>query len=172
MYFLYKIYLAKMVVNLGFLRTRENVNNSLLSQQQLVELNYELVIEGPSFLTQKHGESFYSPIFASKSDPNIRWRLKIFPRGVDNQSKDQLSLYLERIVSEDDSSVTVNIKWLVTMNGKEIFSKPDEQQTLGLAPLPSHFGCDKVVKFNSLKQASNSCSDDKLSISCQLIYTI
>ena len=142
----------------------------------MVELNYDWVIEEPIFLPQKNGERFYSPIFSAKANPNIRWRLRICPKGVNEESSDHLSLYLERVFVNGDkvSSVTVKSKWIVTKNDKEIFSKPDELQTLGLPPLLNHFGWDKLVPLESIRRASIFDNDDvdELKISCQFIYTI
>ena len=141
-------------------------------------MNYDWVIEEPSFLTQKSGESFCSPIFNAKADGTISWRLKIFPRGFNEESKDHLSLYLERVVGDKkDSPVTVKSNWLVTENGSVIFSKSDELQTVGLAPLPSFFGWDKVVELAVIKRTLDMFDTlnetvDELKISCQLIYTI
>ena len=140
-----------------------------------MELNYDWVIEEPIFLPQKNGESFYSPIFSAKASNKIRWRLKICPRGANEESKGHLSLYLERVVDgEKIPSVTVKSKWVVSKNDKEIFSKTDELQTLGPAPLLKHFGWDKLVPLETIKRASIFDNDDvdELKISCQLIYTI
>ena len=87
-------------------------------------------------------------------------------------------MYLERVVGDKkESPVTVKSNWLVTENGSEIFSKSDELQTVGLAPLPSFFGWDKVVKLAAIKRTLDMFDTlnetlDELKISCQLIYTI
>ena len=141
-------------------------------------MNYDWVIEEPSFLSQQNGENFFSPVFAAKANGKISWRLKICPRGVNEESKDHLSLYLERVVGDPkESPITVKSNWLVTKNGSEIFSKSDEIQTVGLAPLPSFFGWDKVVDLASIKRTVELCDPlndavDELKISCQLIYTL
>ena len=135
------------------------------------------------------------------------------PKGVNEDSKGFLSLYLERVaedigavtsilepqsylayffgrvIGNQDSApsvpnippkpVTVKSKWLVLMNGKEIFKSSFEPQTLGVAPLPSHFGCDKVVQWTSIqhqnvpkKALSHMKAKEELTTSCQLVYTI
>ena len=140
----------------------------------MVELNYEWVIKELAFLPQQNGESFYSPIFTAKANPNIRWRLKICPKGINEGSKDYLSLYLERVVVNNESSLTVKSKWLVKKNSREILSKPEEVQTLGPAPLLNSFGWDKFVLLSSIKRApiNQEMETDKIKISCQLVYTI
>ena len=157
-------------------RTVENIASSLSNKQQVMELdNYEWIIEEPSFLPQKNGESFYSPYFSTKTKPNILWRLKMCIRGAYEESKDHLSLYLEKFTSSIDQSCTVKSNWLVAKNGKEIFSKSEEQHTLGLFPLSNYIGWDKVVPLTSIKRASfddQPAGNDKLKISIQLIYTI
>jgi len=178
-----------------------------------VELNYDWVVEEPIFLPQTNGECFYSPIFFAKANDKIRWQLKMCPKGVNEDSKGYLSLYLERVaedilavsstlepqsylayffgrvVGNQDPApsvphlppkpVTVKSKWLVLMNGKEIFKSSFEPQTLGLAPLPSHFWCDKVVPWASIqhqdvhkKALSHMKAKEEITISCQLVYTI
>ena len=139
-----------------------------------MELNYDWTIEEPLFLPQKNGESFYSPIFSAKANDKIRWRLKMCPKGINQESKDHLSLYLERFTGSNEQSVTVKSNWVVTKNGKEIFSKSNELQTLGSAPLLSHFGWDKVVPLACIDRApfNEYSSIDELKISCQLVYTI
>ena len=141
-------------------------------------MNYDWVIEEPTFLSQLTGECFYSPVFFAKADPQICWRLRIFPRGVNEESKNYLSLYLERVGGTITSPVTVRSNWLVSKNGSEIFSKSDEIHTLGLvAPLPNHFGWDKVTNFYTSINKTNffhpqSEGVDDVTISCQLIYNI
>ena len=139
-----------------------------------MELNYDWTIEEPAFLPQKNGESFYSPIFSAKANDKIRWRLKMCPKGANEESKDHLSLFLERFTGRIEQSVTVKSNWLVTKNGKVIFSKSNELQTLGNAPLPSNFGWDKVAPLASIERASFDTFPgiDELKVSCQLIYTI
>lgn len=142
----------------------------------MIELNYEWVIEEPFFLPQKNGESFNSPVFFAKTNDKIQWRLKIYPQGVNEEAKGYLSLYLQRVVIGEDDQELVNVKtkWLVTQN-KEIFSKSNELQTLGISPLSSSFGWDKVVETDKRVYFDQQLSTDfidKLKIVCQLVYAI
>ena len=128
-----------------------------------------------ALLPQKNGESFYSPIFFAKSNEKIRWRLKICPRGAYKDSEDYLSLYLERVLSEDDAPVSVESEWAVFTNfDKEIFSKSSVKKTLGFPPLSSHFGWDKVVEVDSVIDPSDFTKQihAMLKIQCKLVYAI
>lgn len=190
----------KLQICLFFLtRSLENgFSNAVGNQQQVVELNYDWVVEEPIFLPQTNGECFYSPIFFAKANDKIRWQLKMCPKGVKEdivavsstlEPKSYLAYFFGRVVGNQDPApsvphlppkpVTVKSKWLVLMNGKEIFKSSFEPQTLGLALLPSHFGCDKVVPWASIqhqdvhkKALSHMKAKEELTISCQLVYTI
>ena len=156
-------------------RTSEDVaSSSLGNQQQVMELKYDWTIEEPAFLPQKNGESFYSPIFSAKSNDKIRWRLKMCSKGANEESKDHFSLYLVRFTDKYEKSVIFKSNCLVTKNGKVIFSKTGELETLGNAPLPSNFGWDKVAPLASIERAPFDTFPgiDELKVSCQLVYLI
>ena len=167
---------------MNLISVTENACTSLRrDQQKVIELNYEWVIEEPFFLPQKNGESFYSPEFFAKANDKIHWRLKICPQGANEEAKGYVSLYLQRVVigKDDQELVNVKTKWVVTQNGKEIFSKSGELQTIGITPLSCSFGWDKVVETDSFKMASydqqlmtNGHGIDKVKIACQLLYVV
>ena len=85
--------------------------------------------------TSENGASFYSEFFAKAYD-KIHWRLTICPQGANEEAKGYLSLHLQRVVigKDDQELVNVKTKWVVTQNGKEIFSKSGELQTIGITP--------------------------------------
>ena len=143
----------------------------------MVELSHEWLIEEPSFLPEKNGEIFYSPVFFSKSQDLIRWRLKIFPKGCDEESIGYLSLHLERVFkdnSSDEPPVAVKLSFNVYKNGWKICSHSDELQTLGREPMPSSFGWDKLEKLSILDaiKRPTGTGTDELKITCQLVYAV
>ena len=148
------------------------MENTLIcyNQQQFVELNYDFIIEEPSFLTQGSKESFCSPVFCDKANGKINWRLKIFPRGVNVDADYHFSLYLERVMDNKDPPVIVQLKVTIWKNGEEIFSHSGEPEALGCDPLPSCVGWDKIGKRPFLFDDPSEPIFEELKISCQLIY--
>jgi len=157
-------------------RTAEKICVHSEEQQTFIELNYEWVIEEPSFLPQKNGESFYSPIFFAKANYKIRWRLRICPKGANEECEDHFSLYLERFLASNDQSVSVEVRLTVSKNGKLAFGQSGIQLEMGRDPLLSCWGWDKLAKLSSLRLDYESQRvgyvPDELRITCQLVYTI
>ena len=152
-------------------RTVENACSSY--QHPVVELLYDCVIKEPSFLTQEVGNPLYSPVFFSKANDKIRWRLIINPKG---EHDEYFGLYLERIVvdAENDPPVVVKMKFTVWKNERQIFSHSNGAQLeMGNKPLPRCWGWSKLIKLDAIKRdLHRGAGTDKIKIRCQLIYTI
>lgn len=51
------------------------------SQSEIIELNFQWVVEHFSFLTQENGERLISPEFSSGADQQ-KWQISLFPKGI------------------------------------------------------------------------------------------
>lgn len=101
-----------------------------ISWSGIVELVYEFTVPDNSLLmNKKTGEFFSSPIFYAKSHKNIKWQIKIFPNGRQENSKGYLSVYLCRVYSKDTNNppVTTRFNFVLLKNGNELCSEPVAQ---------------------------------------------
>ena len=115
-----------------------DVNFSNSYQQQMVELKYDCIIEEPSFLIAhiKNGERFKSPVFFATSNEKISWRLRIFPNGDKEESKDHLDLYLERVLTGVEPVVVVNFKVLSIFKNNIKLTIPQYKTQVGMGSPP------------------------------------
>lgn len=65
----------------------------------------------PSALSLQHkniGESIRSPVYYSNKNNELQWRMLLFPRGCDSESRDYFSLFLELLTEPRDFVVNAN----------------------------------------------------------------
>lgn len=138
-----------------------------------MELNFEWIIREPDFLSQKNGEHFYSPVFSSQANKKIRWRLKIYPKGLVT-NKDYVGLYVKRVVEEDDLPIIVKSKFVsLSRNTKKIaIPQLEVVKEIGNAPLPKNWGWPKLVALDAIQRDSLHTGPDELIINIQIVYTI
>ncbi|OXU29651.1 hypothetical protein TSAR_003080 [Trichomalopsis sarcophagae] len=79
----------------------------------------------PSALSLQHkkiGQALYSPVYHSNdSSDHLQWRILLFPRGCEHESRDYFSLFLELLTESRDYTVHANFAfYLRGNNSKEL----------------------------------------------------
>ena len=78
-----------------------------------------------SLYREESGEKLESPTFPPGCDDKVKWRLRLYPRGRDRETKDYLSVYL-LLVSSDVAEIRAKYKLCILHAKEEKFSKPSD----------------------------------------------
>lgn len=139
------------------------------SQSEIVELTYEYIVPDCNKLTQQTGECIFSPVFHTKSQPTIQWRLRIYPKGSKN-SKGHLGLFLERVnMTEKHQPVIVKLKFTVLRNDKLVSFIWSVSHSI--ASLHEGLGWNDLVSQEHLRSDSNK-QKIELKIVCHLVCEV
>ena len=80
------------------------------TQVKVVKFSYMWTINNFSFCREEMGEVLKSSTFSSGPNDKMKWCLRVNPKGLDDESKDYLSLYL-LLVSCPKSEVRAKFKF-------------------------------------------------------------
>ncbi|XP_062343056.1 speckle-type POZ protein [Osmerus eperlanus] len=86
------------------------------TQIKVVKFSYMWTINNFSFCREEMGEVIKSSTFSSGANDKLKWCLRVNPKGLDEESKDYLSLYL-LLVSCPKSEVRAKFKFSI-LNAK------------------------------------------------------
>ena len=133
-----------------------------------MELLYQYSIADLSLLPQKTGEPYFTPTYFSKSHPNMKWRLQIYPNGVTEEVQDYLSLFLNRAdIGEEEPNVVAVFKILRKEQIHSRLSQPTQQYN----HLSPSFGLLRCVHLDLFKN-EKSKESSSLKIICHLICEV
>jgi speckle-type POZ protein len=134
---------------------------------KVIKFSYIWVIENFSFCREDNGEALRSSVFASGQDDNMKWCLRVNPKGLDEDSRDYLSLYL-LLVSGNKSEVRSKFKFSI-LNNKGEERKAMESQRAYRFVQGKDWGFKKFIRRDFLMDESNGLlPDDKLTILCRV----
>ena len=71
----------------------------------MVKFNYMWTISNFSFCREEMGEVLKSSTFSAGQNDKLKWCLRVNPKGLDEESKDYLSLYLLLVNTIDIAQV-------------------------------------------------------------------
>ena len=101
-------------------------DNWCYTQVKVVKFNYMWTISNFSFCREEMGEVLKSSTFSAGASDKLKWCLRVNPKGLDEESKDYLSLYL-LLVSCNKSEVRAKFKFSI-LNAKREETKAMESQ--------------------------------------------
>ncbi|MBN3287127.1 SPOP protein, partial [Polyodon spathula] len=118
------------------------------TQIKVVKFSYMWTINNFSFCREEMGEVIKSSTFSSGANDKLKWCLRVNPKGLDEESKDYLSLYL-LLVSCPKSEVRAKFKFSI------LNAKGEETKAMGLwnvfpclpLSLPQPYQSQWVVKW-------------------------
>ena len=90
--------------------------NWCYTQVKVVKFSYIWTINNFSFCREEMGEVLKSSTFSAGANDKLKWCLRVNPKGLDEESKDYLSLYL-LLVSCNKSEVRAKFKFSI-LNAK------------------------------------------------------
>ena len=123
--------------------------SSMFSQVKVVKFSYMWTISNFSYTREDLGEVLKSSTFSAKDD-KMKWCLRVNPKGLDEDSKDYLSLYL-LLVSCNKSEVRAKFKFSILNSKKEETKAMESQRAYRYIPdLEIHHACvNYLLKFPS-----------------------
>ncbi|NXV99106.1 SPOPL protein, partial [Fregetta grallaria] len=122
------------------------------TQVKVVKFSYMWTINNFSFCREEMGEVLKSSTFSSGPNDKMKWCLRVNPKGLDDESKDYLSLYL-LLVSCPKSEVRAKFKFSL-LNAKREETKAMGKEVLMYCMQSSMHSCGSHVKGSSLASPS------------------
>ncbi|OAD59297.1 Protein roadkill [Eufriesea mexicana] len=139
----------------------------LCAQVKVVKFSYMWTINNFSFCREEMGEVLKSSTFSAGANDKLKWCLRVNPKGLDEESKDYLSLYL-LLVSCNKSEVRAKFKFSI-LNAKREETKAMESQRAYRFVQGKDWGFKKFIRRDFLLDEANGLlPDDKLTIFCEV----
>jgi len=140
--------------------------NWCFTQVKVVKFSYMWTISNFSFTREDLGEVLKSSTFSAKDD-KMKWCLRVNPKGLDEDSKDYLSLYL-LLVSCNKSEVRAKFKFSI-LNSKKEETKAMESQRAYRFVQGKDWGFKKFIRRDFLMDETNGLlPNDKLTFFCEV----
>ncbi|KAH7731639.1 speckle-type poz protein [Aphelenchoides avenae] len=137
------------------------------TQVKVVKFNYMWTINNFSFCREEMGEVLKSSTFSAGANDKLKWCLRINPKGLDEESKDYLSLYL-LLVQCNKTEVRAKFKFSI-LNAKREETKAMESQRAYRFVQGKDWGFKKFIRRDFLLDETNGLlPDDRLSIFCEV----
>ncbi|KAG8330831.1 hypothetical protein J6590_054121 [Homalodisca vitripennis] len=134
---------------------------------KVVKFSYMWTINNFSFCREEMGEVLKSSTFSAGANDKLKWCLRVNPKGLDEESKDYLSLYL-LLVSCNKSEVRAKFKFSI-LNAKREETKAMESQRAYRFVQGKDWGFKKFIRRDFLLDEANGLlPDDKLTIFCEV----
>ncbi|KAI6661017.1 Protein roadkill [Oopsacas minuta] len=143
------------------------VDNWCLTQVRVNKFSYIWTIENFSYCREDMGESLKSSTFSSCPDDPLKWCLRVNPKGLDEDSKDYLSVYL-LLLSGNKGEVRAKFKFSI-LNHKREERKAMESQRAYRFVQGKDWGFKKFIRRDFLMDDANGLLPmDKLTIYCEV----
>jgi speckle-type POZ protein len=137
--------------------------NWCFTQVKVIKFSYVWTINNFSFCREEVGETLKSSTFSAGTNDKLKWCLRINPKGLDEESKDYLSLYL-LLVSCCKNEVRAKFKFSI-LNGKGEETKAMESQRAYKFVQGKDWGFKKFIRRDFLLDELNGLlPDDKLTL--------
>ncbi|GMS89137.1 hypothetical protein PENTCL1PPCAC_11312, partial [Pristionchus entomophagus] len=137
------------------------------TQVKVIKFNYMWTINNFSFCREEMGEVLKSSTFCAGVNDKLKWCLRINPKGLDEESRDYLSLYL-LLMQCNKNEVRAKFKFSI-LNAKREETKAMESQRAYRFVQGKDWGFKKFIRRDFLLDESNGLlPDDRLSIFCEV----
>lgn len=137
--------------------------NWCFTQVKVIKFSYVWTINNFSFCREEVGETLKSSTFSASINDKLKWCLRVNPKGLDEESKDYLSLYL-LLVSCCKSEVRAKFKFSI-LNAKGEETKAMESQRAYKFVQGKDWGFKKFIRRDFLLDEANGLlPDDKLTL--------
>lgn len=137
------------------------------TQIKVIKFSYMWTINNFSFCREEMGEVLKSSTFSAGASDKLKWCLRVNPKGLDEESKDYLSLYL-LLVSCNKSEVRAKFKFSI-LNAKREETKAMESQRAYRFVQGKDWGFKKFIRRDFLLDEANGLlPDDKLTLYCEV----
>jgi len=130
------------------------------------KFSYKWTIHNFSFCKEELGEVLKSSPFSGDQTGDKKWCLRVNPKGLDEESKDYLSLYL--LLLSNKSEVRAKFKFSI-LNSKGEETKAMESQRAYKFVMGKDWGFKKFIRRDFLMEEANGLlQEDKLTLFCEV----
>lgn len=137
------------------------------TQVKIVKFSYMWTINNFSYSREEMGEVLKSSSFSAGTNDKLKWCLRVNPKGLDEESKEYLSLYL-LLVSCNKSEVRAKFKFSI-LNSRREETKAMESQRAYRFVQGKDWGFKKFIRRDFLLDEANGLlPDDKLTLYCEV----
>jgi len=134
---------------------------------KVVKFSYMWTINNFSFCKEEMGEVLKSSTFSTDGNDKMKWCLRVNPKGLDEESKEYLSLYL-LLVSCHKNEVRAKFKFSI-LNSKREETKAMESQRAYRFVQGKDWGFKKFIRRDFLMDETNGLlPEDKLTLFCEV----
>ncbi|UJR33539.1 hypothetical protein I4U23_020981 [Adineta vaga] len=140
-----------------------------LTSVKVIKFSFNWTINNFSFCREEMGEALKSSSFSANSNDKLKWCLRLNPKGLDEESKDYLSLYL-LLVAAPNSKCETRAKFKFSiLNSKGDETKAMESQRAYRFVQGKDWGFKKFIRRDFLiDEANGLLPDDKLTLFCEV----
>lgn len=137
------------------------------TQVKIVKFSYMWTINNFSYSREEMGEVLKSSSFSAGANDKLKWCLRVNPKGLDEESKEYLSLYL-LLVSCNKNEVRAKFKFSI-LNARREETKAMESQRAYRFVQGKDWGFKKFIRRDFLLDEANGLlPDDKLTLYCEV----
>nr|XP_050047599.1 speckle-type POZ protein-like [Dermacentor andersoni] len=133
---------------------------------RVIKFSYMWTIKNFSFCREETGEVLRSSTFSAGANDKLKWCLKLNPKGLDEGSKDYLSLFL-LLISCSKSEVRAKFKFSVVNAKQEEAEVVESKKAFAFVP-GKDWGFKEFIRRDLLNEATGLLPNDKLTISCEV----
>lgn len=141
--------------------------NWCYTQIKVIKFSYMWTINNFSFCREEMGETLKSSTFSAGANDKMKWCLRVNPRGLDEESKDYLSLYL-LLLACNKSEVRAKFKFSI-LNANREETKAMESQRAYRFVQGKDWGFKKFIRRDFLMDEANGLlPNDTLTLFCEV----
>ncbi|KAA0192476.1 BTB and MATH domain-containing protein 43 [Fasciolopsis buskii] len=138
------------------------------TQVRVTKMKYIWTISNFSFCREEMGEVVKSSFFSCGPNDKLKWCLRINPKGLDEESREYLSLYLLLVNCGTKSEARAKFKFSL-LNAKREETKAMESQRAYRFVQGKDWGFKKFIRRDVLMdEASGLLPNDRLTILCEV----
>ncbi|VDD76258.1 unnamed protein product [Mesocestoides corti] len=138
------------------------------TQVRVIKLRYTWTISNFSFCREELGEVVKSSVFSSGPNDKLKWCLRINPKGLDEESREYLSLYLLLMNCGSKGEARAKFKFSI-LNAKREETKAMESQRAYRFVQGKDWGFKKFIRRDVLMdESSGLLPNDRLTIVCEI----
>lgn len=141
--------------------------NWCYTQVKVVKFSYMWTINNFSYCREEMGETLKSSMFSAGENDKMKWCLRVNPKGLDEESKDYLSLYL-LLLACNKSEVRAKFKFSI-LNANREETKAMESQRAYRFVQGKDWGFKKFIRRDFLMDEVNGLlPNDTLTLFCEV----
>lgn len=138
------------------------------TQVRVTKMKYVWTISNFSFCREEIGEVVKSSFFSCGPNDKLKWCLRINPKGLDEESREYLSLYLLLVNCGTKSEARAKFKFSI-LNAKREETKAMESQRAYRFVQGKDWGFKKFIRRDVLMDEANGLlPNDRLTILCEV----